>query len=295
MIAKLREQRRNRSTVGDIGVWLLHIVFATYAIYSMYHGINATSAYRAVSGPWAIAGIIGIISIELKLAGLYLAAITHKVVGTMMKIVAGTAAAVGFAITVLNIIGDSQMNAGLTPPPWLHFYLTTILPAAPFVAALGSFLVLWFSPWAIRRRAEAEAEQDDAEDAHMMELQIRQAERDAEYATRQVELDTKMALAEQLNRYAKSEEVQGHIAATVAAKGPGILRAAGLIIGTHAEAPPRLSDSDVTPLVIPMTTTGNSTQAAQHHDAPPASGHSAANGPAAKPLAGQGGKPADFR
>ena len=270
MLNKLREERRKRTTAGEIGIMLLHVVFAMYALYSMYHGINATSAYRAVSGPWAIAGIIGIISIEAKLGGLYLAAMKSKIVGTAMQLTAAVFGALAFAITVLSIIGDSQMNAGITPPPWLHFYLTTVLPAAPFIAALGSFLVLWFSPWLTRRRKEVAAEEDDAEDDHTMRMNILQAERDAEYATKQVELDTKLALVEQLNRYAKSEEVQGHIAATVAAKGPGILRAAGLVIDSHDAAPARMSPGDVTPLVIPVAQQSNSTHAPQPtaHPAP---------------------------
>lgn len=281
MLQNLRNQRRQRTTAGEIGIILLHAVFAMYALYSMYHGINATRAYRAVSGPWAIAGIIGIISIEAMLAGLYLAAMKSKIVGTAMQIVAALAAALGFTVTILSIIGDSQMNAGLTPPPWLHVYLTTILPAAPFVAALGSFLVLWFSPWLTRRRKEVAAEEEDAEDDHEMRMSIQQAERDAEYATKQVELDTKLALAEQLNRYAKSEEVQRHIAATVAAKGPGILRAAGLIIDAH-DSPTAPRTDNVTPLVIPVDGMGNSTYATSRPADKP-------NGPSAKPLAGAGG------
>ena len=284
MLNKLREERRKRTTAGEIGIMLLHVVFALYAVYSMYHGIDATASYRAVSDPWAIAGIFGIISLEAKLAGLYLAAMTHKIVGTKMQLVAAVSAALAFAVTILNIVGNSQMNAGLTPPPWLHFYLTTILPAAPFVAALGSFLVLWFSPWAIRRRAEAKAEQDDAEDEHEMEMATRQAERDADYATKQVELDTKRALAEQLNRYAKSEEVQAHIAATVAAKGPGILRAAGLVIDTHDTAPARMSPGDVTPLVIPVAQSNNTHAVQPPPQHTPGPGQRQDNGPAAKPL-----------
>lgn len=290
MLQKLRDERRKRTTAGEIGIMLLHVVFAMYAVYSMYHGINATRAYRAVSGPWAIAGIIGIISIEAKLAGLYLAAMKSKIVGTAMQVTAAVFGVLGFTITVLSIIGDSQMNAGLTPSPWLHFYLTTVLPAAPFIAALGSFLVLWFSPWLTRSRKEAAAEDDDAEDDHAMRLSIAQAEREAEYATKQVELDTRLALADQLNRYAKSEEVQRHIAATVAAKGPGILRAAGLVIETHHDAP-RIDN--VTPVVIPLDAPSNSTHGTDHHVtvAQTGQGDAKPNGPTAKPL---GGRP-DFR
>ncbi len=273
MLQKLREARAKRTTAGEIGIMMLHIVFAMYAFYSAYHGINATASYRAVSGPWAIAGIIGIISVEFMLAGLYLAAMKSKIVGTAMQVTAAIFGALGFGITILSIIGDSQMNAGLTPPPWLHFYLTTVLPAAPFVAALGSFLVLWFSPWLTRRRAEAKAEDDDAEDEHSMKMEINRAERDAEYASKQVELDTKLALAEQLNRYAKSEEVQRHIEATVAAKGPGILRAAGLIIDS---APPRITADDVSHLLArPADNVGNST-----HATPPANAAHAGQGDA---------------
>lgn len=278
MLKKLREARGKKSTAGDIGILLLHVVFVMYALYSAYHGINATASYRAVSGPWAIAGIIGIISVEFMLAGLYLAAMRHMIVGTAMMIAAGAAGALGLAITVLSIIGDSQMNAGLIPPPWLHTYLTTVLPAAPIIAAVGSFFVLWFSPWASRRRKEAAAEQNDAEDQHEMEMSIRQAERDAEYATKQVELDTKLAYAEQLNRYAKSEEVQGVIAATVAAKGPGMLRAAGLIVDVPHEpiqlpAPTHLSNNTQDgPTVYPLA------QPTKPNGVPPA------------PIQGQGGE-----
>lgn len=274
MLAKLREARKNRTTAGEIGIALLHLVFVTYMVYSAYHGINATASYRATSGPWAIAGIIGIISVELMLAGLYLAAMKHLIVGSAMMIAAGAAGALGFMVTILNIIGDSQMNAGLTPPPWLHTYLTVILPAAPFVAAAGSFFVLWFSPQAIRRRKETQAEQDDAEDQHEMDMQIKQATRDADMTAKGIELDTRLLLLDHLREYAAGPDARRMIAATAEREGPNLLRAAGVYV----------SDSDA----IPAPRMSNST-----HDA---ARHAADVIPLAQPTPGQGGNgPAGHR
>lgn len=274
-------------TVGTIGMWGLHLVAILFMIYSAYHGIHATTNYRAASGLGNIAGILGIISIEITLASLYLAAVHHKILGSNMQFAAGITAAIGFTIAALSIVGDSQMQAGMTPPPWLNTYLTVVLPAAPVLMALGTAITLLVSPLAARMRTEAEDLNVVAEQEHDMTMQTRLVEAQAEMTARQIELDTKLALLAHLEEYAKGPDARRMIAATAEREGPNVLRAAGVYI----------SDGDAAPRVGSPGHMSKSTHDAPRQDVPqviplatPEPGQGG-NGPSGRKLGGADGDP----
>lgn len=267
------------ATIGNIGMWLLHLVAVLFMVYSAYHGIHATATYRAAAGLGNIAGILGIISIEIALAALYLGAVHHRIVGSNMQIAAGITAAIGFTIATLSIIGDSQMQAGLIPPPWLHTYLTVVLPAAPVFMALGVAVTLLVSPTAARKRKEAEDLNTIAEAEHDLIMQTRLAEANADHTARQIQLDTKVALLTHLEQYASGPDARRMIEATAEREGPNLLRAAGIYISDSdlQDSPPIRQNTYDVPVATPL--------------AHPVAGQGKPNGPTPKPV---DGAPRDF-
>lgn len=218
------------NVIGEGGKLFLHLVKALFFIYSAYHGIHATTTYRAASGLGNLAGILGIIAIEVTLAGIYLAWTNHKITGGLQSVASGITYAVGFIFACLGIVGDSQLQAGIAMTPWVHFYLTTILPAAPAVMALGAFLIVMASPESRRRRNEAEDEQEIIEDEHDLTMQLRRAEAQAAAQLKAIELDTKLALAAQIRQYVSSPAAQAAIVSTAERDAPAMLRALGIYI-----------------------------------------------------------------
>ena len=89
---------RAGKAVGNIGSWGLHLALITFMLYSGYHGISATAAYRAASGLGMAAGIVGIVTIELVLASLYLAWHNGRITGAAQSIAAGLTFAIGFIL-----------------------------------------------------------------------------------------------------------------------------------------------------------------------------------------------------
>lgn len=227
--AKTKKQSRTSGAfVGRAGHMTLHIVAVLFLIYSAYHGIHATTTYRAATGLGNIAGIVGIIAIEATMLAIYLAWVNHKINGAAQQVAAGVTYAVGFIFACLGIIGDSQMQAGVPLTPWIATYLTTILPAAPAVMSVGAFITVMLGPEATRQRNAAEDEQDILEEEHELALQLRRAEATAAAQLRALELDTKLALAAQMKQYVSSPAAQAAIIATAERDAPAMLRALGI-------------------------------------------------------------------
>ena len=244
-------RRSTGHTVGSAGHFLLHIVEALFLIYSAYHGIHASATYRAANGLGNLAGILGIVAIEVTLLAIYLAWVNHKLSGARQQLAAGITYAVGFVFACLGIIGDSQLQAGLPPPPWISFYLTTVLPAAPAIMAIGGFLIVMTGPESTRRRAEAEDEQDILEDEHALRLQLRRAEAQAAAQLKALELDTKLALASQMKQYVSSPAAQATIVATAERDAPALLRAIGIYVPDSPPDQPRPIDPKYGAVTIP--------------------------------------------
>jgi len=257
-----QNKRRNSGAfVGGAGHWLLHLVEILFLVYSAYHGINATTTYRAAAGLGNLAGILGIVAIEVTLLAIYLAWVNHKLSGVPQQIAAGVTYAIGFIFACLGIIGDSQLQAGIPPAPWLSVYLMIVLPAAPAIMALGGFLIVMIGPESMRRRNEAEDEQDILENEHDIRMKLRFAQAQADAQLKALELDTKLALAAQMKQYAASPDAQRAIVATAERDGPALLRAIGIFV----EEPPRPA--------APPDTTGGQLYAAPRPAAPAPNGN----------------------
>lgn len=233
---------RAGKAVGNIGSWGLHLAFVTFMLYSGYHGISATAAYRADSGLGMAAGIVGIVTIELVLASLYLAWHNGKITGAAQSIAAGATFAIGFTLACLGIVADSQLQAGLPLSPWLSAYLFWGLPIAPAVMALGALLTHELAPGQLRARRESEKrdEIDEARfTAHMARLL---AEMEAAKTVANMQLNARTAAAAQVAQWYSGEQAQRAITDTARANAPALLRAIGVDITDEGQkvgqAPP---------------------------------------------------------
>jgi len=221
---------RAGQAVGNIGSWGLHLALITFMLYSGYHGISATAVYRADSGLGMAAGIVGIVTIELVLASLYLAWHNGKVTGAAQSIAAGVTFAIGFILACLGIVADSQLQASLPLSPWLSGYLMWGLPIAPAVMALGALLTHELAPSQLRARRESEKrdEIDEARfTAHMARLL---AEMEAAKVVANMQLNARTAAAAQVAQWYSGEQAQRAISDTARASAPALLRSIGVDI-----------------------------------------------------------------
>lgn len=222
--------------VGAIGSWGLHLALITFMLYSGYHGIHATATYRAESGLGNIAGIVGIVTIELVLASLYLAWHNGRITGAAQSIAAGVTYGIGFVLACLGIVADSQLQAGLTLSPWLSSYLTWMLPIAPAVMALGALLTHELAPAQLRARRESQKrdEVDEARfTAHMARLL---ADMEAAKTVANMQLNAKTAAAKQIGQWYSGEQAQRAITSTAKQNAPALLRSIGIDVAGDAEA-----------------------------------------------------------
>ncbi len=228
---------RAGKAVGNIGSWGLHLAMITFMLYSGYHGISATAAYRADSGLGMAAGIVGIVTIELVLASLYLTWHNGKVTGAAQSIAAGATYAIGFILACLGIVADSQLQAGLPLSSWLAAYISWGLPIAPALMALGALLTHELAPSQLRARRESEKRDEVNEarfTAHMARLL---AEMEAAKTVANMQLNAKASAAMQIGQWYSGEQAQRAITDTARANAPALLRAIGVDISDGAQRP----------------------------------------------------------
>ena len=231
--------------VGGIGAWILHLVVFAFAVYSGYHGINATSRYHANSGLGMAAGIIGILVIEFVLIGLYLAFFNRRITGGSQKIAAAATAGLGFVLSCMGIVGDSQMQAGIPVSGWLSAYLTWGLPIAPALMALGAAVVMATEPKHLRLMAQAVKEEDFQEVKHTKALAAKSANLAVAQQLANMQLNAKMDAARYVLAAHKTPEVQRAIQQSAYANLPELMRSIGVdlpygavIEGQLIEPPP---------------------------------------------------------
>lgn len=228
---------RAGKAVGSIGSWGLHLALITFMLYSGYHGISATAAYRAASGLGMAAGIVGIVTIELVLASLYLAWHNGRITGAAQSIAAGLTFAIGFLLACLGIVADSQLQAGLPLSPWLAAYITWGLPIAPAAMALGALLTHELAPGQLRARRESE-KRDEIDEArfaaHMARLL---AEMEAAKTVANMQLNARTAAAAQVAQWYSGEHAQRAITETAKQNAPALLRAIGVDIRDESQRP----------------------------------------------------------
>ena len=332
----------NSRAIGSVGTWLLHLVVFAFAVYSGYHGISATMSYHG-DGLGTIAGVVGILVIEAVLIGIYLAYFNRRITGDGQKIVAAATLALGFTLSCLGIIGDSQLQAGMEMSGWLSAYLVWGLPIAPALMALGAAVVMAADPGHLRKMKEAVRDDQFAGTKHEKRMAAKEANLKVAQQLANMQLNGKMDAARYVLAAYRTPEVQDYIRRSALANMPDMMRSIGVDLpyGTVVEghviepsplaAEPPAAENPATPeesagwlaslrnrmsrktaeepvapdappadnaaviaaiqdmlqrgeLAVPLS---NSTHAT--HDAPrqPAADR-AANGPAAKPLAGQG-------
>lgn len=216
------------NAIGGIGAWILHLVVFAFAIYSGYHGINATRTYHSGSGLGMAAGIVGILVIEAVLIGLYLAFFNRRITGDKQKIAAAATAGLGFILSCLGIIGDSQLQAGMAVSPWLSAYLTWGLPIAPALMSLGAAVVMATEPKHLRGMAEAVQRENFEETKHTKRMAAKTAELMAAQQLANMQLNARMDAARYLLAAHRTPEVQSHIQASALANLPELMRSIGV-------------------------------------------------------------------
>lgn len=248
---------KSGKTVGGIGVWILHLVMFAFVIYSAYHGINATAAYRAAQGLGSAAGIVGIIIIELVMIGIYLAYFNRRIVGGSQKIAAGVTFGLGFVLACLGIIGDSQTQADMTVSSWLVAYLTWLLPVAPALMALGAAVTAALDPGLLRKMTQAAKHEEFEEKKHGKRMAAKAAELRVAEGLANMQLNAKMDAARYVLAAYRAPEVQDYIRRSALANMPDLMRSIGVdlpygtvIEGQAIEAPiqPPPISADETPV-----------------------------------------------
>jgi hypothetical protein len=222
--------------VGNAGMWGLHAAALTFAVYSGYHGISATAHYRAASGLGQLAGIVGIVTIELVLMSLYLSWHNGKINGAAQSLAAGITALVGFVLACAGIVADSTLQAGGTLSPWLSAYLVWGLPIAPAIMAAGGVAVHELAPDQLRARREASDRDDLAAMRFDAQMASMQAELDAMRQVTNLQLNARTSAARQVAAWYGSDQAQKAITGTAMQNAPAMLRAIGIDVTDDAPA-----------------------------------------------------------
>lgn len=229
------EPSKSGRVVGSIGLWGLHLAAVTFAVYSGYHGISATAQYRAASGLGMLAGIVGILTIELTLMSLYFAWHNSKINGAAQSIAAGTTALIGFILACLGIVADSQLQSGAALSPWLSVYILWVLPIAPAIMAAGALFTHELAPAQLRARREAGQRDEVAEMQFKAHIATLLAEMEAAQHVANLQLNSRAAAARQVAAWYGSDQAQRAITQTAMSNAPAMLRAIGIDV---EEMPP---------------------------------------------------------
>jgi uncharacterized membrane protein len=221
-------QGRTGGVIGGIGAWILHLVVFAFAFYSAYHGISATARYHADNGLGMAAGVAGIVVIEVVVIGLYLAYFNRRITGEGQKVAAAATAGLGFVLSCLGIVGDSQMQAGIAVSSWLSSYLTWGLPIAPAFMALGAAVVMATEPKHLRGMQAAVKENDHAAKRHTAQMNARDANLGVAQQIANLQLNSKVQAARYLLSAYRSPDVQRRIQASALAGLPELMRDIGI-------------------------------------------------------------------
>lgn len=223
--------------MGGYGMIGLHLAAITYALFSGYHGVNATAAYRSDGGLGMAAGIVGILTVELVLLSLYVAWHGQRITGTGQTVAAAITAGLGGVLTFLAVVADSQLTAGVLASGWLRAYLHWVLPASPFPMAIGAFFVHALSP------EQKQARQKSRERAKLAKQRF-----DAEIDELKDEVATSKTISKlkQKSRQGMAAivadahllpEVQQAIQQAAAASIPELLRQSGIVLHAPISLP----------------------------------------------------------
>lgn len=130
---------------GTVGLWFLHLCKLTLLIYTATHAINASWQYAGSSAPQKLFQMVGIVTVEIVLLGIYLAYINGMLSGWSQLIVAVFVYLTGFTIAGLGVLVDSQLNGNVLTP-FSASYLQTGLPIAPLLMGFGAVVIAVLDP-----------------------------------------------------------------------------------------------------------------------------------------------------
>lgn len=244
------ERSPSSNVVGSIGLWLLHLVMLTFAIYSGAHGINASLGFAGSSGFAKAAQVIGIITIEVVLIGIYLSFLNGRITGASQSIAAGITFALGFALALTGIVADSQVNSGLIVSREIRFYLTWILPIAPGFMSLGALLIHVLSPHTLQYRKQDQQKRELEELSFSASLAIERARAEEEISKKGLQLLSRKAVFRELETIYQSAEFREAIKRTAIDRAPELFSEAGILIdrvmvpGESAKAPKAIPYSE---------------------------------------------------
>lgn len=224
------ERSPSSLVVGKIGLWILHIVMFTFALYSGAHGINASLQYAGNSGFSKLAQIIGIVTIEAVLIGIYLSSLNGRITGASQTIVAGTVFSIGFILALSGIVADSQINSGAELTPAIGFYLSWGLPIAPGIMSLGALLIHVLSPESLRYRKEDQQKRDLNELEFEARLGLERARAEEELSKKGLQLLSRKAVFRELENIYQSAEFREAIKRTAIERAPELFSEAGILI-----------------------------------------------------------------
>lgn len=216
--------------LGVLGTILLHVVAVGLAIYSAYHGIHATSTYRAAQGLGNVSGIVGITVNELTVIGVYLAFFYSQIIGKVQQYIAATTIGLGVIIMALGIVGDSQLQANVAVSPWLQSYLMWLLPVSPVIMAVLAGLTLASDPRVLRRIKAALNRNQAAEKRHVARMKAEDARLAIAQSTANVQLNTLQMTNQYVLDAYRSPLVQEYVQRAAINVLPDILRGAGVFV-----------------------------------------------------------------
>lgn len=224
------ERSGSSLVVGKIGLWLLHAVMITFAIYSGAHGVNASLRYAGNNTFSTVAQIVGIISIESVLIGIYLSLLNGRITGSSQMIVTQIVFGFGFLFALAGIVADSQLNAGGTISRELELYLRWGLPIAPGIVAFGALLIHALSPESIRYRKEQEQKRELSELTFAAGMKLERARFEEELSKRGLQIMSQTAVIRELEHIYQSPEFRDAIQRTAIERAPGLFSEVGIQI-----------------------------------------------------------------
>lgn len=221
---------KDAPAMGRVAFKVLDFIVYALALYSGYHGINATKAYRAAAGLGNAAGIVGIVIIEATLIAIYEAFKARLIIGQGQKFIAGITFAIGTVLACLGIVGDSQMQAGIEITSWLRTYMVWGLPLAPVVMALGAAGIVITHPVLLRQIAAALKRNTAAEKKHTAQMKAQDARLTVAQSAANLQLNTLAMTAQYAHAAYRSPQVQRAIQEAALANLPELLRGAGVML-----------------------------------------------------------------
>lgn len=212
---------------GNAGHYALYTIEILYLAYSSYHGISASLSF-AGSGLAKIPQIMGIVIIELTLLALNLMWHNNKITGTVQTVIAVFCWLALVGLTMLSIVGDSQIHAGYNVTGWLQVYLQWVLPISAVPAMITAVLITSLAPEKMQERKRANqltAFSDASFDAFMVK-QSALAKADLQIQSLQIaaQVQTARLIAEQINNPQVVAMIQRQALHNV----PALLQSAGI-------------------------------------------------------------------